>query len=124
MINVEIKETLKDRIGTTERVAIVKHNGSVEMTISLERNPDMFNTLLMFSQMESSIVLDFEEQAEPKSPMQKYRELKGLTHEQLGDMVGCSRQTIVKIESRTSVPKLPLALKIADALNMDVRELL
>lgn len=130
MINVNIKEItpkyrINDEVSTTEKVAVIKHNGTVEMTISLERNPDMFNTLLMFSQMEpDNITIDFEEYAETRTPMQKYREIKGLTHEQLGDMVGCSRQTIVKVENKTSIPRLTLAVKIADALNMDVRDLL
>lgn len=59
-----------------------------------------------------------------KAKLMYYREKAGLTLEQLADKVGCTRQTLSKIELRQSIPRLDLAIKIADILGIDVRMIL
>lgn len=46
-----------------------------------------------------------------------------LSQQQLADMVGCSRQTIISIESGKINPSVELALKISEALKTPVNEL-
>lgn len=124
MIKAEIKEVLRDKQGATDKVAIIKDGDRTILTISLERNPEAMDLINVMGEAVEDFEIRFDAPVESKSKLQQYRELAGLTHEELGNMAGCSRQTIVKIENKTSIPKLPLAIKIADALNMDVRELL
>lgn len=46
------------------------------------------------------------------------RQLNGdISQQQLADMVGCSRQTIISIESGCKNPSVEIALKISHALN-------
>ena len=40
-----------------------------------------------------------------------------ISQQQLADMVGCSRQTIISIESGCKNPSVEIALKISHALN-------
>lgn len=61
---------------------------------------------------------------ESKSQLLYYREKAGLTLEQLADKVGCTRQTLSKIELRQTIPRLDLAVKIADVLRIDARTIL
>lgn len=111
-----IKAELKDN------VIAIKEQGKAILTISVERNPDVIQ---LVSLLDQANVLDLDvEETTFKGKLHQRREKLGMTHEQLGDLVGCSRQTIVKIENGSSMPKLNLALKIADALNMDVRDIL
>ena len=52
---------------------------------------------------------------------------RGFTTKQLADMVGCSIQHISVFESDTRKPEnmtLSFAIKLSDALKVDVRELL
>ena len=63
-------------------------------------------------------------EAATKCKLLKYREEAGLTLEQLADKVGCTRQTLSKIELKQSIPRLDLAVKIADILRIDPREIL
>ena len=45
-----------------------------------------------------------------------------LTQEQLADLVGISRQTVVAIEKYKYTPSLELAFKIALAFNKEIQE--
>ena len=47
----------------------------------------------------------------------------GLTQQQLADLVGVSRQTIISIESGRYSPSLELAIKIAAALDVEIKEI-
>ena len=52
------------------------------------------------------------------------RQAKGdISQEQLAQMVGCSRQTIISIETGCKNPSVELALKISHALNTPMDEL-
>lgn len=46
-----------------------------------------------------------------------------LTQQQLADLAGCSRQTIISIESSKFVPSIELSLKIAKALGIGVEQI-
>jgi putative transcriptional regulator len=46
-----------------------------------------------------------------------------LSQQQLAEIVGCSRQTIISIESGCKNPSVEIALKISLALNTPVNEL-
>lgn len=48
---------------------------------------------------------------------------KGMTQQELAKLVGVSRQTIISIESGKYSPSLELALKIANVLREDIREI-
>ncbi len=45
--------------------------------------------------------------------VRKFREEKNITQEQLAEIVGVSRQTIIAVEKRSYEPSLGLALKLA-----------
>lgn len=50
--------------------------------------------------------------------IKRLRQLNGdLSQQQLAELVGCSRQTIISIESGCKNPSVELALKISHALN-------
>lgn len=51
-------------------------------------------------------------------------EAQGMTSEQLAQRVGCTRQTIHRYRSGKALPKVDLALRIAEALDIDVGLLL
>lgn len=55
--------------------------------------------------------------------LKHFRELKGLTQEELAKAVGVSRQTISSIESLGSKPNVQLALKIASVLDVDLEDI-
>ena len=62
--------------------------------------------------------------AELKNRVKGFRALQGdLTQQQLADKVGCSRQTIISIETSKFVPSVELALKLAAALNVKVEDI-
>lgn len=46
-----------------------------------------------------------------------------ISQQQLADMVGCSRQTIISIESGCKNPSVEIALKISHALNTPMDEI-
>ncbi len=45
-----------------------------------------------------------------------------ISQQQLGELAGCTRQTIIAIESGNYTPSLLLAFKIAEALNSPIGE--
>ena len=56
--------------------------------------------------------------------LKRLRQLHGdISQQQLAEMVGCSRQTIISIESGCKNPSVEIALKLAEALNTPVDQL-
>ncbi len=53
----------------------------------------------------------------------KYRKVRGLTQEQLGELLGVTNQAVSKWESAVSMPDVMLLPKIADALGITLEEL-
>ena len=51
------------------------------------------------------------------------RESRGLTQDALADRVGTSKQVISRYENGGRVPKITMAQKLADALNVSLKEL-
>ena len=56
--------------------------------------------------------------------MRNIRKQKSMTLQQLADILGCSQQNISQYESGKRTPKLKTIQKIADALNVNVNDLL
>lgn len=56
--------------------------------------------------------------------LNSFMETQGMTSEQLAQRVGCTRQTIHRYRSGKALPKVDLALRIAEALDVDVGLLL
>lgn len=48
------------------------------------------------------------------------REVLGLSQRELSEIVGCSKSAITGIESGRSLPSLPLAAQLADALGTTI----
>lgn len=61
--------------------------------------------------------------AEFKCNLKKYRILKDLTQEQLGEIVGVRRETIMRLERGMYNPSLKLAIDISRAVNVAIEEL-
>ena len=57
------------------------------------------------------------------SYVKKYRQLKGLTQEELGNLVGARRETIVRLEAARYNPSLELAARIAYVLDANLEDL-
>lgn len=55
--------------------------------------------------------------------LKKYRQLKGLTQEQLAAKVGVRRETIMRLEKARYNPSLKLALDISKAVDTPIEEL-
>lgn len=55
--------------------------------------------------------------------LREIRQKRDLTQEELADMVGVTRQTIIAIEKLKYVPSVKLALDLAAALDVSVSEL-
>ena len=56
--------------------------------------------------------------------LKRLRQLNGdLSQQQLAEMVGCSRQTIISIESGCKNPSVELGLKLSHALKTPIDEL-
>ena len=55
--------------------------------------------------------------------LKKYRQLKELTQEQLADIVGVRRETIIRLESGKYNPSLKLAIDISKAVDIPIEEL-
>ena len=57
--------------------------------------------------------------------IKKYRELKGLTQQQLADKAGISMNYIAKIESKKMQRGFTIVVlgRIADAINIDIKNL-
>ena len=55
--------------------------------------------------------------------LKKYRQLKGLTQEQLAQQVGVRRETIMRLEKAQYNPSLKLAIDISRAVEAPIEEL-
>jgi putative transcriptional regulator len=56
--------------------------------------------------------------------LKSLRQMRGeISQQQLADIVGCSRQTIISIESGCKNPSVEIALKISHALNAPVDQI-
>lgn len=55
--------------------------------------------------------------------LKKYRQLAGLTQEELANMVHVRRETIVRLEAGKYNPSLKLAMDIAKAVNAPLEEI-
>jgi putative transcriptional regulator len=58
-----------------------------------------------------------------KNNVKAIRGIKGLTQEELAQLLGVSRQTVISIESSRYVPSTVLSLKISKFLDKKVEEL-
>jgi putative transcriptional regulator len=58
-----------------------------------------------------------------KNNLKTVRGIKGLTQEELAQLLGVSRQTIISIESSRYVPSTVLSLKISKILGKSIEEL-
>ena len=57
-----------------------------------------------------------------KNRVQELRKAKGLTQEQLGEIIGVSRQTINAIEKEKFDPSLPTAFKMAQLFELPIQQ--
>lgn len=55
--------------------------------------------------------------------LKKYRQLKGLTQEQLAEKVGVRRETIMRLEAGKYNPSLKLAIDISRVVETPIEEL-
>lgn len=55
--------------------------------------------------------------------LKKYRQLKELTQEQLAEIVGVRRETIMRLEAGKYNPSLRLAVDISRAVNTPIEEI-
>ncbi len=55
--------------------------------------------------------------------LKKYRQLKELTQEQLAEIVGVRRETIMRLEAGKYNPSLKLAVDISRAVNTPIEEI-
>ncbi len=55
--------------------------------------------------------------------LKKYRQLKGLTQEELAQMVGVRRETIMRLEKAQYNPSLKLAIDISRAVGVSIEKL-
>lgn len=58
-----------------------------------------------------------------RNTVQKAREKKGLTQEELASAVGVTRQTIIALEKGNYTPSVALALRVAKVFKTSVEEL-
>lgn len=76
------------------------------------------------ARQEESLPLDFvERRLAGESPLRLWRELRGLTLQDLAERVGCSRQMLSQFERRKTVPSTPLLFRLAQALQVDMDDL-
>ncbi len=61
--------------------------------------------------------------AEFKSELKKYRQLVGLTQEELASKVGVRRETILRLEAGRYNPSLRLAVDISRAVGASIEEI-
>jgi len=57
-----------------------------------------------------------------KNKVKELRKLKGLTQEQLAEVIGVSRQTINAIEKEKFDPSLPTAFKLSKLFNRSIED--
>ena len=55
--------------------------------------------------------------------LKEYRQLRGLTQEQLGELVGVRRETIMRLEAGKYNPSLKLAMDVARAVDTPIEAL-
>ena len=55
--------------------------------------------------------------------LKKYRQLAGLTQDELGQIVGVRRETIIRLEAAKYNPSLKLAIAISKAVNTPIEKL-
>lgn len=55
--------------------------------------------------------------------IKQYRKLKKYTQEELGEKVGVTKSFISKLESESTKPSLEMLLEIANALDVDISDL-
>ena len=55
--------------------------------------------------------------------LKKYRQLKQLTQEELADMVGVRRETIMRLEKAQYNPSLRLGVEISRAVDAPIEEI-
>lgn len=58
-----------------------------------------------------------------KNKLKEHREKNRITQEQLANITGVTRQTIISIENGRYIPSLPLALKFAKTFKCKVEDL-
>lgn len=58
-----------------------------------------------------------------KNRLEQLRKAKGLSQEELGNILEVSRQTIISLEKGKYNPSLELAFKIAEFFNMKIEEI-
>lgn len=61
--------------------------------------------------------------AEFECNLKKYRAMKGLTQEQLAEIVGVRRETIMRLEKAQYNPSLKLAVDISRAVDAPIEEI-
>ena len=61
--------------------------------------------------------------AEFKCRLKIYRQLQGLTQEQLAEIVGVRRETIMRLEKARYNPSLKLAIDISRAVKAPIEEI-
>ena len=61
--------------------------------------------------------------AEFQSELKKYRQLAGLTQEELASKVGVRRETILRLEAARYNPSLRLAVDISRAVGASIEEI-
>ncbi|HIQ58055.1 MAG TPA: helix-turn-helix transcriptional regulator [Candidatus Merdivicinus intestinavium] len=61
--------------------------------------------------------------AEFECNLKKYRVLRGLTQEQLAQLVGVRRETIMRLEKAQYNPSLKLAIDISRAVQAPIEEI-
>lgn len=57
------------------------------------------------------------------SNLKKYRQLSNLTQEELAEIVGVRRETIVRLEAGKYNPSLKLAIDISRAVNTPIEDI-
>lgn len=57
-----------------------------------------------------------------KNKVRELRKLRGLTQEQLGEIIGVSRQTINAIEKEKFDPSLPTAFKMSQLFDRPIED--
>lgn len=55
--------------------------------------------------------------------LKKYRQLKNLTQEELANIVGVRRETIIRLESGKYNPSLKLAVNISKAVDTSIEKI-
>lgn len=57
------------------------------------------------------------------SNVKEYRFIKGISQQELADLVDVRRETIIRLEKGAYNPSLQLAMDISDVLNVPINEL-